>query len=172
MKYLILFILAPIWMIAQNSTHSYQVDKKTAIYNDGAKEIDYNFHPLLVDNGVHTMIQDTLTYNGANYTYKRNHIVVDGITFKFNKPWFSNKTRLVNKTNGKLLATYVTDHKEHSVEVFKNEDNYKELDQKTKDVVDTWSTFKQVQYVHYNAKSGDPFDPILMGLIAGLLSTY
>jgi hypothetical protein len=170
MKINLLFFLFTSFCFGQFQTHTYQISDNTIEYDTGDLKVIYDFDAYNFTSGLSTMNDHSIVVDGIIYEYHLNRITLNDTTYKFKKPWFSNKAYLVDITTGNILIEFQTDHKDQNAQQEFVDDNWLQLDAQKQKVLSRWALNKQVAYAYYNASEADLGDTIIDAAIAGAIA--
>jgi hypothetical protein len=95
-------------------------------------------------------------------------LILNGRTYKFKTPAFSHTNSIVDKTDRKTEVLTIFQENEDS---FLMKTSFQDVGIEEQEIIKIWAIYNQVKDILKN-ESKNAIDPVLMGLIAGLLSTY
>jgi len=150
MKTFFLFFLLTNLCLAQIEVHNYEISDNLILYNTGDYIITHNYEDTSCSSDLSYMDENSIVIDNVSYDYRLNKIVLDNKTYRFKKPWFSNKAYLVDVKSGNVLIKYRTCHKMLNAQQEIIDDNWKLLDSSVQKILLSWALNKQVRYALYN----------------------
>ncbi|AZQ42804.1 hypothetical protein [Nonlabens ponticola] len=155
MNKLLLLLLLPIFSLAQNAIHKFEIISDTLIYDTGDYKVGLQIDPLYVAHDNHFMTNDILSVDGVEFKHDGRRITVNGRKYKYKSPWLEFKNFLIDVEADEMLLSYDTDSHARKTIYRPNTENLNKLNASDRKVLEIWALYNEMIHA-YNSRVAHP----------------